>query len=233
MSTNFIDTTNEIKNIQEREKIVAFIDILGFKNKVEKEPDNVGIIDLIMIINQEAAKDDLVTFMFSDCMYIIGDELSKILKLIACLQTQLLCASSKHIPTDKENFRYSDLNLVRGGITKGKISYNKKLNIFWGESVNRAYELESQNAFYPRIIVDRQIDTFLNNDYFRQDFDGLSYFDFLKYWKYEREGFRISEEEINGMKEYIEILTRNESNENILRKMGWFYNYISEYACKL
>lgn len=44
--------------------------------------------------------------------------------------------------------------LIRGGITIGNISYNSQTNQLFGKAMNRAYELESKIANYPRIVID-------------------------------------------------------------------------------
>ena len=44
--------------------------------------------------------------------------------------------------------------LIRGGITIGDVLYDEETNHLFGKAMNRAYELESKIANYPRIIID-------------------------------------------------------------------------------
>ena len=56
------------------------------------------------------------------------------------------------------------------------------MNILLGSAVNKAYELESMEAKYPRIILDTAIswDNVLEQ-YIKKDRDGVMYFDFIQY----------------------------------------------------
>jgi len=83
--------------------------------------------------------------------------------------------------------------LLRGGITKGEI-YHKDSLVF-GPALNRAYELESKNAIFPRVILDFDLttefgqgDRIIGKDgteigqdkTWRLSNDGFRFFDFLQ-----------------------------------------------------
>ncbi|OCY53088.1 hypothetical protein [Acinetobacter pittii] len=161
MIENNIDNTFEYE-----ERIVAFIDILGFKalidstNTADAQANSDNIRKMIDIyteiensLNENLQKndgilDDLKITRFSDCIVISFPE-----KQIDALF--FLCISLLH-------FLYEMLvkyNLVfRGGITSGKLIHDDQY--LFGPAMNRAYELESNFAIYPRIIVDEIV---LNN----------------------------------------------------------------------
>lgn len=150
--------------------VVTFIDILGFKNLVENKdedemreilslfqknnskkpfervvPENPMLLDALIPIETIFFSDSVVRIRYapdfekneaSDGLYMCL--LEKELYLLAEIQSDLL----KHGI------------LIRGGITIGDISYDKETNQLFGKAMNRAYELESKVANYPRIVID-------------------------------------------------------------------------------
>lgn len=81
--------------------------------------------------------------------------------------------------------------LIRGAITIGDIVHDD--SIVFGPALNRAYELESQRAIYPRIILDPDIgDGFGKLPPFMAEEDGLTFIDpftplFLLNWRVQQE----------------------------------------------
>ena len=57
--------------------------------------------------------------------------------------------------------------LLRGGITIGKVVHTE--NVLMGTGMIRAYELESQFAKYPRIIIDNDLIDYWNGSFDSQD----------------------------------------------------------------
>lgn len=211
---------------ESKELYVAFIDILGYKDKIKRCGDlhEVGILNFILNKNKKDAKEDLIIFYFSDCMYIIGDDINKILELIACIQIQLLDTSEIQIAAEKKS--YKDINLVRGGITKGEILVNEQLNMLLGSAVNKAYELESTEARYPRIILDAAIswDNGLEK-YTKKDSDGIMYFDFIQYLqKYKKYKFDKKKKQL--FIEYIQEYNKESKDDKIREKYRWFEKYL-------
>lgn len=148
--------TLELNPIYE-ERVVAFVDILGFSSMVQKSEKDIKKtieiraalyeIENYKKINKDNRYDEMgseVT-IFSDSIVIsrstewkYGDVFHTILDMLH-LQMELL---SKGI-------------LLRGGITVGKL-YHKN-NIVFGPAMIKAYKMESQEAIYPRIIVDENL----------------------------------------------------------------------------
>ena len=207
-----------------KELYVAFIDILGYKDKIKRCVDlhDVGILNFILNKNKKDAKRDLIIFYFSDCMYIIGNDINKILELIAFIQIQLLDASEIQITAEKQS--YKDINLVRGGITKGEILVNEQLNILLGSAVNKAYELESMEAKYPRIILDTAIswDNVLEQ-YIKKDRDGVMYFDFIQYLQ-KHENYKFDKKKKQRFIEFIQEYKKKSKDDKIKEKYRWFEN---------
>ncbi len=161
---------SEITNYEIR--YVAFIDILGFKNiieKSEKKENEIQYIEkAINILKSFTNQSSLVVTQFSDSVVIsTNDSEDNFQKLLKCL----LEISIKSI-----GIWY----LLRGGITKGKLIHTK--DYLFGPAMNYAYKLESELAIFPRIIIDEQLNEEINkrNDcFFTKDFDGIYYLDYL------------------------------------------------------
>lgn len=221
------DALNIFEKIKETEKYVAFIDILGYKNKIDKCEENgnlkdAALLNLIMNNNHIDAADELITFVFSDCMYIVGDKLEKVLELIACISIQLLTASEIEL----SNSEQTEINLIRGAITKGNLIVNENLNMLLGPAVNETYILESQIAIYPRIIIsDKIMDSELNS-YFKEDSDGIYFFDFLLFFLQKRKENPMREEAMDRYITFLEKYIENSDNLKINQKYKWFKKYL-------
>lgn len=136
-------------------RIVAFVDILGFKSKIESsvasplehekihnaltqiyrvkaDNDNPGLL------NQKGAGVQVSTFSDSAVVSYpaVGDALFYLILELIWLQLDLALADV----------------LLRGGLTIGPLFHDGAL--VYGPAMNRAYELESVIAKYPRIVVD-------------------------------------------------------------------------------
>ncbi|WP_439880310.1 hypothetical protein ACSX1A_14235 [Pontibacter sp. MBLB2868] len=165
-------------------RLIAFVDILGFKDIIYRRDANEifeilrtfqeeGLKettfesgpkgrekfdffpqDLILEKNKEdmeaAAKQDRHVSVFSDLIVISYSNhkeyfwwsIKELIDQLASLQDRLL---SKGV-------------LIRGGVTYGKLFHNGQ--ICFGEGIIRAYELESREAIFPRIIIDKNISRF-------------------------------------------------------------------------
>ena len=192
-----------------QDRIVAFVDVMGVKNRVVKsdKPTDFKMYTIIlnMFANQPFAEGKLHISMFSDCMYIVADKehIDLVINLLANFSHRLLFNNFPLVTVNPDGSfitenRY-DCFKLRGGITFGKVfsadEEAKKRgialhsNILFGQGVVDAYILESKYAVYPRIIVD---DKFLalmeaqgksKSDYYlRKDTDEKYYYlDFLNY----------------------------------------------------
>jgi len=171
-----------------QERVIAFIDILGFTELVRK--DKVETILQAMRIIQRRLRNlegipncPLQHTMFSDSV-VFSAELTDDGILALVHNTAYLAAAL-----------FQKGIFCRGAITTGNL-YHKKATIF-GPAMIAAYKLESQLALYPRIIVPYQLaQRFLqikNHNthrdlhrglacYFRHDFDNQYHVDVLSPW---------------------------------------------------
>jgi hypothetical protein len=145
--SNILDTIDAKMEIEYQDRLVVFIDVLGFKNLVySSSTELINRYYTFLVSNFQAAitkrnfdflliSDSIVVFCNNDI-----ESLSELTKLIGKLQAGLL---GKGI-------------LVRGAISHGALFVDKVNNIIVGKGLINAYQLEMQ-AKYPRVILDRSI----------------------------------------------------------------------------
>lgn len=135
------------------ERIVAFIDILGFRELVRKIGEDDEMRKRLHYslermrgfkessLRNETAQKNLEVSVFSDSIAISGtpDELGTVIWTALGLQANLLAMGV----------------LVRGGIAQGRTFHAD--DMLYGEGLVRAYDLESKTAVYPRIVLDSQL----------------------------------------------------------------------------
>lgn len=246
---------NNIISLTYTDRIIAFIDILGFKQLIKDTVDGslleteCAFNKLLNLYNniEEHLKEQLEEIItdikitrFSDCIVISVPANNK-----DCLFD--LCLSLLH-------FQFEIFNkhkiLMRGGITQGKLVHtNERL---FGPAMNRAYQLESQLSIYPRIIIDpivienrknlltqlteendqydirNELSTLLakhKTSILKRDFDNFHYIDYIN-------GMYDELDEPEYMFElYLNDLkncvTSNIGDEKVSHKFGWLKQKIS------
>jgi hypothetical protein len=159
------------------EKVVTFIDILGFSELVRKIGDDDALhkklnhaltwFNAFKSSSEQSntAQSKLQITTFSDSVVISGDhsDIHSIFWTSLMLQAELLGVGV----------------LLRGGVSKGRLVH--KSNLLYGEGMLRAYALESKVAVYPRIVVDESLVAQINQNYqkifLRKDTDGMWFLD--------------------------------------------------------
>lgn len=138
-------------------------------------------------------------------------------------------------------FQYvKDDIFFRGAITKGLLFYDEQLHFVFGSGLIRAYELESNIAVYPRIIIDDCLKPSPILVGWAQDTDNNWYVDYmtLAYSLLcdDRNGTPLMSQErtlfqIKNQKEAIEVaLNKYQSNEYIRSKYIWLANYHNRFC---
>ena len=143
--------SNIMKEAKYENRIVIFIDILGFKrivkNSVQDESRNIPIIKNALTYvktkfgRQRKYFKSLQVTQFSDSIFIsfTYGETGCALSLL-----QQICKTQRGL-------------LMKGFLCRGGISYGKAIHTgkyMFGPAVNSAYMLESNVAVYPRIVID-------------------------------------------------------------------------------
>lgn len=170
-------------------RAVAFIDILGFRDLVRRgrESEILSTMNSIPKKISFFAEGDLADLDFKVSSF--SDSVVASARFIA----------KNHVPAVVVALYAGELSLAlmqKGILTRGAIAvgmlHHQDPNIF-GPALIDAYELESNVAQYPRIIVPQKIasgicqtlfgnfgwDWFVKNHPFRVDFDGLNHLDVL------------------------------------------------------
>ena len=138
--------------------LVFFIDILGSQNRSNFEE----LLEINTLFHDELEKNQAMDksytltqrhiYTFSDCSYIIydfKDGVDEEKKDIKRLFFQALYNTEQLIQKLlKGNF------ICRGGVAYGDVYYEEGRSLLFGPAINRAYQLESKDAIYPRIVID-------------------------------------------------------------------------------
>lgn len=232
-----------IESVKYENRIVAFIDILGWSNQVyksSKTQDEIvklgGILKVIQnvsgfLVNLPTLPDgspfpgDMRITQFSDC----------------------IVASTEDSYFGKQGMEFLLQNLyeitfvngifLRGGVTIGDIHH--AANMVFGPALNDAYNLESKEAIYPRIILGHHIglhwkDTteLLGQTWEKSDHDEYYYYNFMPPFK----GGQFFKENKELWKNRLEIFARsilqnaeiNKNNSSIFNKYVWLARYHDE-----
>lgn len=139
---------------------VAFLDLLGFKELCNKQLgcaeikaifDDIGLLKysydntLSIVTISEKTRSELTFTVMSDSIVISAPKNDEgfvfILYLCSLIQNMLL--------------KSQNMILLRGGIAEGE--FFKLENLTFGPALIEAYKLENEVAFYPRVIIDRNI----------------------------------------------------------------------------
>lgn len=141
--------------------IVIFLDILGTQNRESFEElykiNNIfhSRLEDNLKNNERPVIYKRTIHTFSDCAYIIYDYKDNIederkdiglLTRVSIFNTIILVQNLL-----KEGF------LVRGGISFGDVYYETERSLFFGPAINKAHQLESKEAIYPRILLSNEI----------------------------------------------------------------------------
>lgn len=176
-----------------QQRIILFVDFLGFKAHVNRTVSDleflgklVRAMDRIGKIGEDDRKfqkSQRVT-QFSDCVVVsyLVDEESAVFWL---LNEIAYCV----IDLAERGF------LIRGALTVGSLLHTKQHIV--GPAMVKAYELESQVAKYPRILIDKQVlkaaakarnemhsgkeEANYVKDFMTEDDDGSFYFDYVSW----------------------------------------------------
>jgi hypothetical protein len=138
--------------IKYEDKIVAFIDVLGFSEIVYSNTTE-SINRYFELVSNEfqsvVVKNQFRLILISDSIVVstkhTNNNLKILIRILWGLQARLLVHGI----------------LLRGAISFGNLFLNKSKNIIVGPGLINAYKMESQ-AIYPRIILDRR---FINEYY--------------------------------------------------------------------
>lgn len=215
------------------EYVVAFVDVLGYKSKIEEtildSYDTFNVQDLILVgalmelLKKEYTKYEnaLDVRIFSDCMYVFAVKDNADILFDFLIDLEWIILDSTPIIVDLTSQKTKKLNLLRGGVAYGKALINDVS--FFGPVVNAVYNMESKDAIYPRIIVDNGLIKFLknNSNNLAVDDDEKIYIDYIKASdnKYPQD----------RLQSYVQNLDNQISackDDKIVAKLKWMKKYL-------
>lgn len=226
------------------ERVVAFVDILGFSSMINKSSSDVEeykkikfALETIQNVKKISDINGAKVTTFSDSIVLSypangRDPLYSILLDLIHLQIDLLQQGV----------------LVRGGVAKGKVRHVKEM--VFGPAMVLAYELESKYAVYPRIIVEKDLVDWECENYRNQlygaEFDIADLHSLLKEDEYNDIFFidiLSQQNELDLIEDYeillqrvreiiINGLSNNKNNKSVVMKYIWLKNYFNDILLK-
>ncbi len=247
MSTKHPHSEPSSPEVSYRRCLVTFIDLLGFKKMIEAPLPAHEIASTLNLVRKHTRDDEDIGKLYNSAFFAFSDSLVRILPI----DTEV----NKRHPIGLPFFEilqmvHAQASLanrgifIRGAMTIGNMHFDPETA--FGPALVAAYQLESQTALYPRIIIDpalllevstnlllkKDVHTFDREkayikDMLRQDADGFWHIDYLHAMIDESDSeahyFRFLKEH----KKHIESNIKTE-NHSVFSKMGWLSSYHNE-----
>lgn len=222
------------------EKLVAFIDILGVKDKVKEGGDDAAqVVNIMMQIRtyvdtecSSLVKQERLHFLqIGDGFFIVSDAdcINEVCKILSLIQWQVLI--------------YLQM-LLRGVLTAGQVSEGENGEFFIGPAIIEALELEGENAIFPRIIYEnKKIEKYINKEsfdfnYIVEDEDKIKYLDFIEF---NIDNEQLSKDDLENLLEKHEVKKElkkryekyvNE-NKRVSQKYGWLISRLAIHGIEI
>lgn len=235
-----------------RPYVIMFLDILGYKNMIaslKNENEYLGRVHTLMSLlskyietyTQEVDEKTecrlnlsrFKSMIFSDNILFFAPYDSEIDMLN--LANNLVYGLSQFL------FQYTKSNIFfRGAITAGQLFYDEKLHFVFGTGLIRAYELESNVAIYPRIVIDACLKPSPILAGWAQDQDGIWYADYLTLGhallcdNHDGEppmSHEVFLSHIDSHRDAIcSALEKYKTNDRVYQKYGWLASYFNRFC---
>ena len=237
------------RDVQYERCLIVYIDILGFKQKIDTRSAN-HISRCIRVIAEavephpfkstfpKLPRENFVNF--SDlCVLWFSLEDPKTLPPVGWLNSHIL-----KLVHAQSWLLFDEELLIRGGVTIGPLA--KSYGQIFGPGLIRAYELESQQAKYPRILVDNCVveehhrnpglcvsdpdtDAAYMKDMLRKDADGKLFVDYLRVIADELDDPGAYPGYMAKLHEFIDRkLAEFADNPSVREKYEWLLEYHSQ-----
>ena len=234
--------TSKTPHDQYEKRLVAFLDLLGFKELVSRFPEEPKLFDWTLSILKATKSQEKMVYGFPE-------DLNVQMEFTAFSDSVVLSSRIPEDPINMALFQVAftcSLFLRAGLFARGAIVENylyHKENIIIGQGLIEAYQQE-KIAIYPRVIVSKNIVDKFNEEIkvpeltekinkwsstlIRKDIDGCYFIDTLYsiphvIFKDEFIPFIESTKKIIKME-----IENNENNETVLQKSEWFKHYFNE-----
>lgn len=210
-------------------KIVAWFDVLGIREKIKADDNAENIIHIMKqlraVVNEQCEllqkKDRLHYLQIADGFMIVAnvDCHKEVCEILSKLQWLILW---------KLNM------LARGAVTLGDVSVfeinEEKLII--GPAYVKAYQLESENAIFSRIILDKlfmkEFEDIKENTWIKEDMDGFFYLDFLEHTMQSENKNAANIDEIFMKEGVVDTIKEgyNHQSASVVQKYSWFISLL-------
>lgn len=233
------------ETVQYKECYVAFLDILGFKNLIDKSEceDIFKIFHAVLnfephplVSNSEVYNNIHYTIMSDSIVVYIEAQIIDAFIALTDVCSQIQMKLSRNNPPI----------FLRGGISKGTLYHHE--HILFGTGLTKAYILENTAAIYPRIIFTEELRKKAlentgklyvfdyNSMYYEKDDDGLYYINFLHTFNYTKTLAPKNVEEVKQMDidyfsslfGHVEEVLSKEIDSSIRKKYLWLENKIKK-----
>ncbi len=201
---------------------VAFIDVLGIKNKIEF--DSRWALDWMWIfykyIMSEIEKHSQIRVrIFSDNISIC-EEIDEKNPEIAIYE--VLSVIEK---IEFEQFKIGAL-FLRGSFVVDNLHFGE--NFVYGQALLKAYELESKTAIYPRVIVDDSVlkNIKIENTFISLDDDNVYFYDYLQAYITKNRDSSFDKLSMLSGNILVNLQSKN-ITESVSKKMAWLINYFN------
>lgn len=245
-----------MKTINDYEtRIVAFVDILGFKSMVDE-----SVVDHYAYLRIHDALEDFrqIKKEKEDALYDKDVKVTTFSDSLVISYPIDYVGGLFYILNDLTYLQFILLQqgvFVRGGITIGKLRH-VQTEIF-GPAMNEAYHLESTQAVYPRIIISEEtINKGIDNTYEKKSDPAMEAYswkseadDVFEMLKKDSDGWysldylRVADEmdstedyifALEKVRNYIEkALLANKGNDHVVEKYKWVANYFNVVLCEI
>jgi len=147
--------------------LVSYIDILGFAQMIERSREDAAEIgklrDRLTAMRRVATENSKHRNSSGENINVAFDSFSFSDLVVRCTTLGdhppwfILLMAELHYLAAGQSSLASEGVLVRGGISMGELFMNPEKTTVFGPAFVRSYKLESQQAIYPRILVDREV----------------------------------------------------------------------------
>ena len=208
--------------------LICYIDVLGFKEKIKTMDEN-EFLQIIHSAYNIAIRDIGVMSQptHSNCQFIHKAFSDNIIICTPSINTSAVYSLFYLAYIIQQLFISKEL-LIRGSITKGLLFINN--DYVFGSGLINAYELENEIAFYPRIVVDKnialeEVDRQYSDKLFCIDGDGYAMIDYLRVRQNDTRFIEKHRVIIEGM------LHEHKENSKVYQKICWCKEYHNK-ACR-
>lgn len=226
------DTTESVSpepaQLTHPDRLVSWIDILGMRQRIKKNSVEDSIEVMEALHSNVRANCDVLAMQGKLHYLQVGDGFT----IVADLDCHdILCSILCNIQW--EILVYSGMT-VRGAIAAGPIGINENPSVIIGPAFIEAYQLESENAIFPRIILSDSINKHVpemhrNFKYIESDSDQIQYLDFISFIVQDRglnskmieEIFETEHVYAEMARQHKDALNNGNPNTGLLQKYGW------------